>query len=453
MRYPLALLLCLVTSLSVAAEPTHNLNPAFVDLHFGTLSGVGWFPTEPGAIVEATANAPIPAGSFTIPVSNTSGFSRGQLACYEAEDKTFYPVVVKAVTDGALQIDRPLPSPIAAGGKVYNFYNNDSHANKYGFACVADDALRQLSTRPMLRRAAQFKVSSGWEPINGAQVTSVATVDYGGVGGQVADGLAMEVRTQAAGGGVASKAEVMFYENIVTNVVINPGTQAGKQSAALDISVVELRKTGEVIEAAKVRVNRDDTIISQDIPYTIIAGSKVRIKVTVPNSGDSVFYPGSITHYHALSQPEDLNHGKHVLFGDSWFVSGGDFHYRLIKRLDKAVVVSKGIVGNRIDQMVARFFKDVAPEKPDYVWINVSTNNYYFSTSNEDLQRQMTYLLDYIRSIGAKPIFFSPTVGAIVPNTNVNQLQKSRSYAINTLYVPAVMYYRSPLALPVISSN
>ena len=118
---------------------------------------------------------------------------------------------------------------------------------------------------------------------------------------------------------------------------------------------------------------------------------------------------------------------------------------RLIKRLDKAVVVSKGIVGNRIDQMVARFFKDVAPEKPDYVWIMVGTNNYYANTSNEDLQRQMTYLLDYIRSIGAKPIFFNPTVGAIVPNTNVNQLQKSRSYAINTLYVHAVMFLRSPL--------
>jgi len=445
MRYPLALLLCLITSFSVAAQPARDLNPAFVDLHFGTLSGVGWYPTEPGAVVEASANAPALAGSFTILVSNTSGFSRGQLACYEAEDKTFYPVVVKAVTDGVLQIDRPLPSPIAAGGKVYNFYNNDAHANKYGFACVADDALRQLSIRPMLRRAAQFKVSSGWEPINGAQVTSVATVDYGGVGGQVEDGLAMAVRTQTAGGGVASKPEVMLYENMVTNVVINPGTQAGKQSAVLDISVAELRKTGEVIEAAKVRVNRDDTIISQDIPYTIVAGSKVRIKVTVPNSGDSVFYPGSITHYHALSQPEDLNHGKHVLFGDSWFVSGGDFHYRLIKRLDKAVVVSKGIVGNRIDQMVARFFKDVAPEKPDYVWIMVGTNNYYANTSNEDLQRQMTYLLDYIRSIGAKPIFFNPTVGAIVPNTNVNQLQKSRSYAINTLYVHAVMFLRSPL--------
>ncbi|MBA4364262.1 MAG: hypothetical protein C0411_26525, partial [Pseudomonas sp.] len=159
------------------------------------------------------------------------------MACYEAEDKTFYPVVVKAVTDGvSLQIDRPLPSPIAAGGKVYNFYNNDAHANKYGFACVADDALRQLSSRPMLRRAAQFKVSSGWEPINGAQVNSVATVDYGGVGGQVEDGLAMAVRTQTAGGGVASKPEVMLYENMVTNVVINPGNQAGKQSAVLDIS-------------------------------------------------------------------------------------------------------------------------------------------------------------------------------------------------------------------------
>lgn len=449
MRFPLALFLSLLASISSAAQSGRNLNPAFVDLHFGTLSGVGWYPAEPGAVVEATAREPVAVGSFKIPVSNTDGFSRGQLACYEAEDKTLYPVVVKAATDGVLQIDRPLPSPIAVGGKVYNFYNNDAHANHFGFECVADDALRQLSSRPMLRRAAQFKGSSGWEPINGAQVTAAQAVGYGGVD----DTAGMSVQVHAAGGGVASKPEVMLFENMVTNVVVNPGTQEGKQSAVLDISVVELRKTGEVIEAAKVRVNRDDTIISQDIPYTIVAGSQVRIKITVPTSGDSVFHPGSITHYHALSAPEDYNNGKHVLFGDSWFVSGGDLHYRLIQRLNKAEVISKGIVGNRSDQMVARFFKDVAKEKPDYVWIMVGTNDYYADMPGQLFQAQIAYLLSYIQSIGAKPVFFSPTVGAMVPDNNVNQLLKSRSYAINTLYVPAVMYYRSPLLLPVISSN
>lgn len=446
MRYPLALLLCLVTSFSVAVEPARDLNPAFVDLHFGTLSGVGWFPTEPGAVVEATSRASVGAGTSNIPVSNTDGFSRGQLACYEATDGTLYPVVIKGVSKGeALHVDRPLPQPMAAGAKVFNFYRDDAHGNVHGFACVADDALRQLATRPILRRALQFKVASAWEPINGAQVQAVPTVDYSGVGAQVDDGMGMAVRVQTAGGGVASKPEVLLYENMVTNVVLNPGTSAGKQSAALDISVVELRKTGEVIEAAKVRVIRDNTIVSQDIPYTIVAGSQVRIKVTVPSSGDSVFYPGSITHYHALSLPEDLNHGKHVMFGDSWFTPQAGLYNRIAERLDKAVVVSKGIAGNTAQQLVARFWTDVAPEKPDFVWIMVSTNNYYGDTSNEDFQRQITYLLDYIQSIGAKPIFFNPTVGAIVPNTNVNQLQKSRSYAINTLYVPAVMFLRSPL--------
>lgn len=445
----LALALPVCASTPTGVPVPRDLNPGFIDLHFGTLSGVGWYPTEPGGIVEAIANDSVQAGSFTIPVSKTLGFSRGQLACYEAEDKTFYPVVIKAVIDSvSLQIDRPLPKQIAAGGKIYNFYRDDAHANKHGYACVVDDALRQLSVRPILRRAAQFKVSSGWEAINGAQVMAVPTVAYGDLGGQVDDGLGMAIRTQAAGGGVASKPEVMRYENMVTNVVINPGTQDGKQSAVLDISVVELRQSGEVIEVAKVRVNRDQTIISQDIPYTIVAGSKVRIKVIVPTSGDSVFYPGSITHYHALSQPEDYNRGKHVLLGDSWFTPGADFHNRLVERLDKAVVVSKGVPGNRADQLVARFFKDVAPEKPDYVWVMVGTNDYYADVSNEHFQWQITYLLDYIQSIGAKPIFFNPTVGAIVPHTNINQLQKSRSYALNTLNVPAVMYLRSPLALP-----
>lgn len=450
MRYPIALLLSLITSVSSAALPERNLNPAFVDLHFGSMAGVGWYPTEPGAVVEATARESVPVGSFTIPVSNTDGFSRGQLACYESDDKTYYPVVIKGVTAGAaLQIDRPLPGAISAGGKVYNFYRNDAHANQFGYACVVDDALRQLSTRPMLRRAAQQQGSSGWEPISGAQVSNAGAAGYGGVD----DGAGMTVRVHAAGGGVASKPEVMLYENMVTNVVVNPGTQSGKRSAVLDISVVELRKTGEVIEAAKVRINRDDTIVSQDIPYTIVAGSQVRIKMTVPTSGDAVFYPGSITHYHALSQPEDLSKGKHVLLGDSWFAPGGGIQARLTQRLDKAIVVSKGVPGNRSDQIVARFFKDVPAEKPDYVWVMVGTNDYYATMPNELFQAQIAYLLNYIQSIGAKPIFFNPTVGAMVPDTNINQLQKSRSYAINTLYVPAVMYLRSPLLPPALAKQ
>lgn len=421
-------------------------NPALIDLHFGTLSGVGWYPVEPGGVVEASANALVPVGALTIPVSSTAGFIRGQLACYESQDKTYYPVVIKAIEKGnSLRIDRPLPAPIAAGGKVYNFYNNDAHANKYGYACVVDDALRQLATRPMLREASKFKVASGWEPINGAQVQTVPTAGYGDVAGQMDDGLGMAVHVRVAGGGVATKPEVARFENMVTNVVLNPGTHAGQQSAELDISVTELRQTGEVVEVAKVRVSRDNTIISQDIPYTVVAGSKVRVKITVPTSGDAVFYPGSITNYHSLSPAEDYNHGKHVMLGDSWFAPGGGIKDRLTERLNNSVVVTVGVPGNRSDQLVARFFKDVVREKPDYVWVMVGTNDYYQDMPNQLFQAQIAYLLSYIQSIGAKPIFFNASVGAIVPGTNINQMLKSRSYALNTLYVPSVMYLRSPL--------
>ncbi|MGN7740229.1 GDSL-type esterase/lipase family protein [Pseudomonas sp. 22526] len=445
MRYPLALLLSLITSISSAALPERNLNPAFVDLHFGTLAGVGWYTNEPGGVVEAAAKTEGKVGDFAINLTPTSGFSRGQLACYQGDDKAFYPVVIKDVKSNQVVIDRPLPRAILAGAKFYNFYRDDAHGNQFGFACVVDDALRQLTDRPMLRRAAQYKSASGWEVINGARSVPAPASGYGDVGGQPEDGVGIAVHAGNAGAGVASKPFVSLYENMVTNIVINPGKQAGKQAATLDIVVTEIRPTGEIVEAAKTQVTRDNTIASVDIPYTIVAGSKVRVKVTVPTSGDSVFYPGSITHYHALAPAENINQGKHLIIGDSWTTPGAGIHKRLIERLDKAVVISKGIPGNRTDQMVARFFKDVAAEKPDYVWIMGSTNDYYQGTTNQVFQFQITYLLDYVRSIGAKPIIFNPTVGAIAPATGGNQLLKSRSYALNTLYVPAVVYLRSPL--------
>lgn len=443
MRFTALLVSALLFTQSVFAEPDspRTAKPAFIDLHFGTLSGVGWYSNEPGGVVEAVSTQAVSAGSLQITLNGTKGFSRGQLACYQGEDDTLYPVVLKDVEPDRVVIDRPLPKAMPEGGKLYNFYNNDAHANHFGFACVADDALRQLAARPMLRRAEQFKGASGWEVINGAHSEPVLTAGYRDVG----DGAGIAIRVGNAGGGVASKPVVSLYENMVTNVVVNPGKQAGKQAATLDIVVTELKADGQVIDVAKSSVTRDDTIASVDIPYTITAGSKVRVKVTVPSSTESVFYPGSITHYHALSPAEDINRGKHVLFGDSWFASGGDFHYHLIKRLNKATVVSKGIVGNRSDQLVARFFKDVPAEKPDYVWIMVGTNDYYYNTTSWLFQAQVTYLVDYIRSIGAKPILFNPTVGAIAPGNGENQLIKSRSYALNTLYVPSVSFLRSPL--------
>ncbi|WP_252091048.1 SGNH/GDSL hydrolase family protein [Pseudomonas sp. MWU13-3659] len=450
MRFLFSLFTAVLISASAVAEPIkHNdLNPALVDLHFGTLAGVGWYTNEPGGAIEAVSTSESKLGDFTINLASTAGFSRGQLACYQGDDDTLYPVVIKDVKPDQVVIDRPLPRAMPAGAKFYNFYGNDAHANHFGFVCVADDALRQLAERPMLRRAAQYKSASGWEVINGARSVPQPAAGYGDVGGQPEDGVGIAVHSGNAGAGVASKPVVSLYENMVTNVVINPGKQAGKQAATLDIVVTEIRPSGEIIEAARTQVTRDDTIASVDIPYTITAGSKIRVKVTVPSSSESVFYPGSITHYHALSQAEDINRGKHVLFGDSWFASGGDLHYHLIKRLNKATVVSKGIVGNRSDQLVARFFNDVPGEKPDYVWIMVGTNDYYHNTTGLLFQAQITYLVNYIQSIGAKPILFNATVGAIAPGTGGNQLLKSRSYALNTLYVPSVSFLRSPL-LPV----
>lgn len=447
MRFLLSLITAFSISATAVAEPVKHidLNPAFIDLHFGTLAGVGWYTNEPGGVVEASASSDVKVGEFTIDLSSTAGFSRGQLACFQGDDDTLYPVVIKDVRPDQVDIDRPLPRAMRAGAKLYNFYGNDAHANHFGFVCVADDALRQLAVRPTLRRAAQYKSASGWEAINGAKAIPAPAAGYGDVGGQPDDGVGIAVHVGNAGGGVASKPVVSLYENMVTNVVVNPGKQAGKPAAILDIVVTEMRQTGEVVDVARTQLVRDDTIASVDIPYTIVAGSKIRVKITVPTSGEAVFYPGSITHYHAMSAPEDINQGKHVLFGDSWFASGGDIHYYLVKRLDKAKVISRGIVGNRSDQLVSRFFTDVAPEKPDYVWIMVGTNDYYYNASNQIFQFQMTYLLDYIRSIGAKPILFNPTVGAIAPESGGNQLLKSRSYALNTLYVPAVTFLRSPL--------
>ncbi len=63
----------------------------------------------------------------------------------------------------------------------------------------------------------------------------------------------------------------------------------------------------------------------------------------------------------------------------------------------------------------------------------VGTNDYYHEMPNQLFQARMAYLLSYIQSIGPEPILFNATVGAIIPSTNINELLKSRSNALNTL--------------------
>lgn len=108
----------------------------------------------------------------------------------------------------------------------------------------------------------------------------------------------------------------------------------------------------------------------------------------------------------------NLNKGKHVLFGDSWFDhSPRHFLDRLSSRLPNATIINAAIGGNTTQNLLDRFDKDVANHKPDTIWLMVSTNDYNQLVSKETYSKNIQKLIQKIRDLGARAIVFNSSVG------------------------------------------
>jgi len=411
----------------------NTLEPALIDLHFGILQGVGWTASEPGNIVPHTVTG---STSNTITVNNVTGLYSGQLVVYLATNGEYYTSVIKLIGTLTLTMALPLPAPVANGSLLYNFYRDDAHANTYGFNAVCDDGLRQLSKKRLMRTEYQAKDASVWTPVLGATLTSQTATSYDNPSGAAIGERSILVQhASAANAGALSRPVALTGGDYVTQIYINPGTRDGGFTGTVNIGVEETTAEGLTQTIAFLAVTPAWGAAGlQELKYTSRPGSYIRVRVLSPNSGPWRFYIGAMMHNRVGGYLNDVNRGKHVLLGDSWFTSGGDFHNRLIARLNKASVVSAGVPGNRASQLIARFQTDVVPQNPDYVWVMVGTNDYYADVSNADFEQQIHQLRNMIQQIGAQPIFFNATVGAIsyVPE----QLTKSRSYALNIRYVP-----------------
>ncbi|MDP8205598.1 MAG: SGNH/GDSL hydrolase family protein [Candidatus Electryonea clarkiae] len=105
-----------------------------------------------------------------------------------------------------------------------------------------------------------------------------------------------------------------------------------------------------------------------------------------------------------------INYGTHVLLGDSWF-KDGTIARRLSNRLSNARIINSGIGGNKANQMLERFERDVAIYNPEYVWLLTGTNDYVAMIDARTYADRIVELVEKINDIGANAIVFEPSVG------------------------------------------
>lgn len=410
-----------------------DLAPLLVDMHFGSLRGVGWGSSEvAGQVVTVTATAASSAGSIALAVSNGSQLKVDQLICYVGPNGMYYPAVIKAISGNNLTLKDPLEAPIAAGANVHNFYANDAHPNQFGYNTLVDDALRRLGYREQLVNVKRDY--QAWTAVASGSVAADTTFSYENPGIAEVANRSVKVTAPAVGDGAKSPPVALPGGTYRFSVAVNIGQRVGNFSGGVLLNVIETTSSGETYGVFTETLSGFSGIRLMQGVFTVRPGSTVNVIITTIMTGGVTFNIGRLSYFRILGRLGSLNRGKHVLFGDSWFASGLMLQ-RFQQRLPDAIFVNKGVSGNKITDLVARFATDVAPEQPDFVWVMCGTNDIYAGITAPAFEAELNTLKTNLATIGAQPIFFNCSVGsAFYPIAPGEQLTNSRRYAIRVNY-------------------
>ena len=157
-------------------------------------------------------------------------------------------------------------------------------------------------------------------------------------------------------------------------------------------------------------INGTVAVLKYPLETTIARPQKINNFYADPDHPNMYGYKAIVDY--AVRGVSDLNKGRHILFGDSWFDhSPRHFSERLSNKLPNATVINAGIGGNTTQNLLDRFNSDVSGQQPDTVWIMAGTNDYNQYVSEEDYSKNIKTLIRKITDIGARPIIFNSSVG------------------------------------------
>lgn len=222
------------------------------------------------------------------------------------------------------------------------------------------------------------------------------------------------------------------------------GMQNMKASRAAGAGSVQL----QVNNGFALKNNQLITYLSTNGQYYTVAtsqssGNTINLKTALPapiaqwgdiwNFYDNGAHPNTIGYYSIAdfalrkNNISALNSGKHVMLGDSWFSSPG-VKERLAQRLPKAQIINMGVGGQTAANLLERFDRQVAPARPNIVWLMAGTNDYYQGVSVASYKATMKKLIEKINAIGAKAMVFDSSVAPSKSGSDV-LTETSHQYA------------------------
>ncbi|MBL4941131.1 MAG: SGNH/GDSL hydrolase family protein [Colwellia sp.] len=354
-----------------------SVNTHIFDMRAISLKHTGWVNTEPGGTTQTTINS---IGERILNLVDASAFVIGQLIAYEQNTGRFDSAVIISIAINTLTLKHNT-SDVKIGGICSNFYSNDAHPNPTGYTVIADAALQSIKFGGNVFHSSLEDLQS----ISGATLAVITTnapskppQPYYTVESEV-----VETRT---------------FENTGTvQIEVTTGaTVAGRvfvYAREFDETTSSLILLGSTVNAGGVN--------KLVVNYTSAYGKKWVVRV----DSDVQYNVGKIDIRKADSQFR-ANNGVHVFFGDSWFNQIG-IKERVGAMLPSATIINEAISGNNSANLLARFDSDVPPNKPDYVWLNCSTNDLVGSVTSATFNANMKGIIRKIKAIGATPIVFT----------------------------------------------
>ncbi len=408
------------------------MNPHVIDLHYGVLNGVGWGQYEDyERLITTTTTQEAGLGALALQVIDARLFKVDQLICFVGENSQYYSAAIKRIVGDVITLKTPLPVRVPAGAPLYNFYANDAHPNVYGYYAVADISVRMLTHCEM--HVASYPAVN-WAPYAGAAITPDRSFAYNNPGADRVGFSAALVSCADLNQGAISPPVTLPGGVYCISMPVNVGQRVGGYTGNLEILVQEALPSGEVNVISSQAAYGYDGIKLVKAYFSAQAGGSVRVLVRNANAGGAYFSLGQIGYYRVTDKIKSLDHGKHVLFGDSW-VARDPFMSRMQERLPNAQVIRRGVPGHSMPNLVARFGEEIAPLKPDYVWVMCGTNDSYAGFTPGRFSAEMNILKRNLMMIGAQPIFWNCSVcSAYYPGFVGEQLTNSRSLAMGVNY-------------------
>jgi hypothetical protein len=164
-------------------------------MHYDLLDARSFIYGENGGVTEMVLSEYADAGDDTLRVTSAPALKDGQLITYRANDNDYYTIPVSHVQGRTIHLESSLPASVSSGMNVWNFYDNGSHPNWFGYTSIADFALRNLDAAS-INTGKHVMLGDSWFQSAGieqrlASKLSNATVVNRGIGGNTsADMLA-----------------------------------------------------------------------------------------------------------------------------------------------------------------------------------------------------------------------------------------------------------------------